>query len=74
LFSYTPVPSEHLKWGEVLAIKTFGALLKDIRSPRHHYFASWRAPDPEGFGRAGEDKPPRQSNLIPSDRGRMISG
>ena len=58
LSSWPPVPAERLHHGEMLAIKTFGSLLKDIRSPRHMYFASWRDPDPRGHLPTDEDKPP----------------
>jgi hypothetical protein len=58
LHSWPPVPAEALHQGEMLAIKTFGALLKDIRSPRHPYFASWRDPDPSGRLTDDEERPP----------------
>jgi hypothetical protein len=58
LRSWPPVPAEHLHQGEMLAIKTFGSVLKDIRSPRHIYFASWRDPDPTGYREAEQGKPP----------------
>jgi hypothetical protein len=34
LLSWPPTPADHLKQAEMLALKTFGALLKDIRSLR----------------------------------------
>ena len=58
LSSWPAVPAERLHQGETLAIKTFGSLLKDIRSPRHIYFASWRDPDPLGQLPAEQDRPP----------------
>ena len=58
LSSWPPVPAEVLHQGEMLAVQTFGSLLKDIRSPRHLYFASWRDPDPRGQLPAEQDKPP----------------
>lgn len=58
LSSWPPVPAEVLHQGELLAIKAFGALLQDIRSPRHMYMASWRDPDPHGKLPGEEDKPP----------------
>jgi hypothetical protein len=58
LRSWPPVPAGNLHQGEMLAIKTFGALLQDIRSPRHIYFASWRDPDPAAFSEAEQSKPP----------------
>ena len=58
LRSWPPVAADNLHQGEMLAIKTFGALLQDIRSPRHIYFASWRDPDPAAFSEAEQSKPP----------------
>jgi hypothetical protein len=58
LRSWPPVPSERLHQGEMLAIKMFGSLLEDIRSPRHIYFASWRDPDPTGYLEGEQAKPP----------------
>ncbi|MCJ8190535.1 hypothetical protein [Sphingomicrobium aestuariivivum] len=47
LRSYPPVPAETIHQGEAMALRAFGSILKDIRSPRHPYFASWRDPDPK---------------------------
>ena len=58
LFSWPPAPADHLKQAEMLALKTFGALLKDIRSPQHPFFACWRDPDPEAFAATEHNKPP----------------
>lgn len=57
LKSWPPVPAETLHQGELLALKAFGSLLQDIRSPRHLYFAAWRDPDPSRLP-GEEDKPP----------------
>ena len=58
LSSWPPVPAERIHQGEALAIHAFGDLLKDIRSPRHIYFASWRDPDPNAFPESEQDKAP----------------
>jgi hypothetical protein len=58
LRSWPPVPAEQLHQGEMLAVKMFGSLLDDIRSPRHIYFASWRDPDPAGYPEEERGKPP----------------
>ena len=58
LMSWPPVPSDQLHQGEAMAIHAFGSLLKDIRSPRHIYFASWRDPGPKGHPESERDKPP----------------
>jgi hypothetical protein len=58
LRSWPPVPAENLHQGEMLAVKMFGSLLEDIRSPRHIYFASWRDPDPTGYLEAELGQPP----------------
>ena len=58
LYSWAPEPAEDLHQAELLAIGTFGSLLRDIRSPRHPYFASWRDPDPAGFARSEHNEPP----------------
>jgi hypothetical protein len=58
LRSWPPVPAERLHQGEMLAMKMFGSLLEDIRSPRHIYFASWRDPDSTGYLNGQQDKPP----------------
>ena len=58
LSSWPPVPAEQIHQGEMLAIKTFGELLHDIRSPRHIYFTAWRDPDPKAFPEAEQAKPP----------------
>ena len=42
----------------MFAIKTFGSLLADIRSPRHIYFTWWRDPGTGGHRPAEKDKPP----------------
>jgi hypothetical protein len=55
---WPPVPAERLHQGEMLALRMFGSLLEDIRSPRHIYFASWRDPDPAGYLEGEQDKPP----------------
>jgi hypothetical protein len=56
--SWPPTPADHLKQAEMLALKTFGALLKDIRSPQHPYFACWRDQDPANFAATEHDKAP----------------
>ncbi len=58
LSAWPPVPAEALHQGDMLAIKAFGSLLQDIRSPRHIYFASWRDPDPHSGLPGEQDKPP----------------
>ena len=58
LYSWPPTPAEGLHQAELLAIKTFGSILKDIRSPRHPYFASWRDPGPAGLAPAEHEEPP----------------
>jgi hypothetical protein len=58
LHSWPPVPAETLHQGEQLAIRTFGSLLQDIRSPRHIYFAAWRDPDPASGLPDMQDKAP----------------
>ena len=58
LSSWPPVPAQELHQGEMLAIHTFGELLKDIRSPAHMYFAAWRDPDPHGYLPGAHEKPP----------------
>ena len=58
LSSWPPVPAETLHQGELLAIKAFGSLLEDIRSPRHMYMACWRDPDCHSRLPGEEDKPP----------------
>ena len=58
LSSWPPVPAERIHQGEALALHAFGDLLKDIRSPRHIYFAAWRDPDPHGYLPGEQDKPP----------------
>jgi len=58
LLSWPPVPAEQIHQGEALALHAFGSLLKDIRSPRHIYFASWRDPDPQAYPETERDKPP----------------
>lgn len=58
LKSWPPVPADAIHQGEALALHAFGDLLKDIRSPRHIYFASWRDPDPRSMLPGEEDKPP----------------
>ena len=58
LSSWPPVPAEKIHQGEALAIHAFGDLLKDIRSPRHIYFASWRDTDPHSYLPGGEANPP----------------
>ena len=58
LSSWPPVRAESLHQGEMLAMRTFGSLLEDIRSPRHIYFASWRDPAWSGRLPAEQDEPP----------------
>lgn len=58
LSSWPPVPADVLHQGELLALKAFGSLLQDIRSPRHLYMASWRDPDCHSRLPGEEDKPP----------------
>jgi hypothetical protein len=58
LRAWPPVPAENLHQGEMLAVKTFGSLLEDIRSPRHIYFAAWRDPDSASYLEGEQDKPP----------------
>ena len=58
LYSWAPTPAEDLHQAELVAIKMFGSLLKDIRSPKHRYFACWRDPDPAGFAPTEQDQPP----------------
>ena len=58
LNSWPPVPSDVLHQGELLALKAFGSLLQDIRSPRHMYMAAWRDPDCHSKLPGEEDKPP----------------
>ena len=58
LYSWPPTPSDELKQGEALALRMFGAILKDIRSPQHPYFAAWRDPDPASFAETEHDQPP----------------
>lgn len=60
LRSWPAVPAERLHQGEQLALHAFGSLLKDIRSPRHIYFASWRDPDRHGRLPGEADKPPER--------------
>ena len=64
LCSWPPLPAEDLHQGELLAIKAFGSLLQDIRSPRHLYFTSWRDPDPKAFPPSEQDKPPTSILLV----------
>ena len=58
LNSWPPVPSDVLLQGELLALKAFGSLLQDIRSPRHMYMAAWRDPDCHSKLPGEEDNPP----------------
>lgn len=58
LYSWAPTPADDLHQAELIAIKMFGSLLKDIRSPKHRYFTCWRDPDPAGFALTEHDKPP----------------
>ena len=58
LKSWPPVPAEAIHQGEALALHAFGDLLKDIRSPRHIYFAAWRDTDPRGYLPGEEANPP----------------
>lgn len=58
LHSWPPVPADDLHQGELLALHTFGSLLKGIRSPRHIYYASWRDPDPSAYLATDESQAP----------------
>lgn len=58
LRSWPPVPADKIHQGEALALHAYGALVRDIRSPRHTYFASWRDPSPAGHAEAERGNPP----------------